>query len=224
MGIRPFRPDGGRRLGRRAERDQHGRPQGPRARLRSLQQPQTARPRSPPTSPSPAASRRAPFASRPCCRSPNSSSRLCATPSSPTAISSELADGFGTTLGAAYQARAHYLDRERFTSISNAVADVIAYANSTSGSDSNAGKYFFANGTTNGKKPVSDEALAIFKDDRRRARSLRLALWPAGGNARRRHLRRLPSVPDRARRSCRSWGPTISTFPPATKSTTAGRS
>ena len=76
----------------------------------------------------------------------------------------QLADGFGTTLGAAYQARAHYLDRERFTSISEAVADVIAYANSTSGSDSNAGKYFFANGTTNGKKPVSDGALAIFKD------------------------------------------------------------
>ena len=76
----------------------------------------------------------------------------------------ELTDGLGTTLGAAYAARAHYLDRERFTSISKAVSDVIAYANSTSGSDSNAGKYFFANGTTNGKKPVSDEALAIFKD------------------------------------------------------------
>ena len=76
----------------------------------------------------------------------------------------QLTDGFGTTLGAAYEARAHYLDRERFTSISTAVSDVIAYANSTSGSDSNAGKYFFANGTTNGKKPVSDEALAIFKD------------------------------------------------------------
>ena len=76
----------------------------------------------------------------------------------------ELADGFGSTLGAAYQARAHYLNRERFTSISKAVADVIAYANSTSGADSNAGKYFFANGTTNGKKPASDEATAIFKD------------------------------------------------------------
>ncbi len=76
----------------------------------------------------------------------------------------QLTDGFGTTLGAAYQARAHYLDRKHFTSISKAVADLIAYANSTSGSDSNAGKYFFANGTTNGKKPVSDEAMAIFKD------------------------------------------------------------
>ncbi len=75
----------------------------------------------------------------------------------------QLADGLGATLGAAYQARAHYLDRERFTNISKAVAELIAYANSTSGSDSNAGKYFFANGTTDGKKPVSDEALAIFK-------------------------------------------------------------
>ncbi len=76
----------------------------------------------------------------------------------------QLADGLGATLGAAYQARARYLDRERFTSISKAVSDVIAYANSTSGSDSNSGKYFFANATTDGKKPVSDEAMAIFKD------------------------------------------------------------
>jgi hypothetical protein len=77
----------------------------------------------------------------------------------------QLADGLGTTLGAAYQARARYFDREKgFTSISDAVAQVIGYANSTSGADSNASKYFFANGTTNGKKPVSDEAMAIFKD------------------------------------------------------------
>ena len=75
----------------------------------------------------------------------------------------ELADGLGTTLGAAYQARAHNTDRERFTSISPAVADLIAYANSTTGADSNSGKYFFANGTTDGKKPVSDDALAILK-------------------------------------------------------------
>ena len=76
----------------------------------------------------------------------------------------QLSDGLGTTLAAAYQARAHYLDRERFTSVSDSVEAVIAYANSTSGSDSNAGKYFFANGTTDGKKPVSDEALAIFTE------------------------------------------------------------
>jgi hypothetical protein len=76
----------------------------------------------------------------------------------------QLADGLGTTLGAAYQARAHYLDRERFTNVSESVRKVIAYANSTTGSDSNAGKYFFANGTTDGKTPVSDEAKAIFKE------------------------------------------------------------
>jgi hypothetical protein len=75
----------------------------------------------------------------------------------------QLADGLGTTLGSAYQARAHYLDRERFTNVSKPVADVIAYANSTTGSDSNAGKYFFANDTTDGKNPASDDAMAIFK-------------------------------------------------------------
>lgn len=76
----------------------------------------------------------------------------------------QLADGLGSTLGAAYQARAHYLDRIRFTSVSKAVANLIAYANSTAGRDSNSGKYFFANGTIDGKKPVSDEAMAIFRD------------------------------------------------------------
>src|ERR1700728_939299 len=41
----------------------------------------------------------------------------------------ELADGLGTTLGSAYLARAHYTDRKRFTSISQAVANFIAYTN-----------------------------------------------------------------------------------------------
>lgn len=75
----------------------------------------------------------------------------------------QLSDGLGTTLGSAYLARAHYSDRERFTSVSQAVADLIAYANSTSGADSNAGKYFFANVTMDGKKPVSEDAAAILK-------------------------------------------------------------
>src|SRR5271166_5471516 len=48
--------------------------------------------------------------------------------------------------------------------VSESVAKVIAYVNSTTGPDSNAGKYFFANGTTDGKKPVSNEAMAIFHD------------------------------------------------------------
>ncbi|HEX4169527.1 MAG TPA: phosphatase PAP2 family protein [Bryobacteraceae bacterium] len=76
----------------------------------------------------------------------------------------ELADGLGTTLGAAYLARAHYIDRDHFTSLSQTVADVIAYANATTGADSNSGKYFFANTTTNGKTSVSAEAMAILKD------------------------------------------------------------
>ena len=75
----------------------------------------------------------------------------------------QLADGLGTTLGAAYVARAHYIDRQNFTSVSQAVADVIAYANATSGADSNSGKYFFGNATTDGTKPVSAEAMAILK-------------------------------------------------------------
>ena len=75
----------------------------------------------------------------------------------------QLVDGLGTTLGAAYQARAHYVDRERYTNISDALTDLIAYSNATSGADSNAGKYFFANQTTNGKTAVSSEAADILK-------------------------------------------------------------
>lgn len=75
----------------------------------------------------------------------------------------ELSDGLGTTLGAAYLARAHYIDRGNATSLSQAVADVIERAYKTTRSDSNAGKFFFANATTDGKTPVSDEALAILK-------------------------------------------------------------
>ena len=78
----------------------------------------------------------------------------------------ELADGLGTTLGGAYVARAHYLDRARFTNVSQTVADVIAYALATTGADSNSGKYFFANATIDGKTPVSDQAAAILKDEK----------------------------------------------------------
>jgi hypothetical protein len=75
----------------------------------------------------------------------------------------QLADGLGTTLEGAYVARAHYLDREKFTSISQAVAELIAYATSTTFANSNAGKFYFANETTNGTDPVSGAALAILK-------------------------------------------------------------
>ncbi|SDO50609.1 phosphatase PAP2 family protein [Phyllobacterium sp. OV277] len=75
----------------------------------------------------------------------------------------QLADGLGTTLGGAYVARAHYQDREHFTNVSQAVADLIAYTNATTAPDSNSGKYFFANTTTDGKNPVSAEALEILQ-------------------------------------------------------------
>src|ERR1700678_1992649 len=49
----------------------------------------------------------------------------------------QLSDGLGTTLGAGYLARAHCSDRTHCSNLSKSVADVIAYANSTSGSNSN---------------------------------------------------------------------------------------
>lgn len=73
----------------------------------------------------------------------------------------QLADGLGSRIGGAYQARARYADHRTFTSVSPALARLIGYTNTVTKSDSNAGKYFFANGTVDGKKPVSDEAAAI---------------------------------------------------------------
>jgi PAP2 superfamily len=73
----------------------------------------------------------------------------------------QLSDGLGTTLGAAYLARAHCGDRTHCTNLSQALADLIAYANATSGINSNSGKYFFANMTTDGKTPVSAEAMEV---------------------------------------------------------------
>ena len=73
----------------------------------------------------------------------------------------QLADGLGTTLGAAYVARAHYLDRTRFTSISAATADLISYTLSTTSSHAGVAKYFFANGTVDGRVPAAPDALAL---------------------------------------------------------------
>jgi PAP2 superfamily len=75
----------------------------------------------------------------------------------------QLADGLGTTLGAAYTARAHYKDRRNFTNISQSVADLVAYTNATTREDSNSAKYYFANGTTDGRTPVSSNALEVLK-------------------------------------------------------------
>lgn len=76
----------------------------------------------------------------------------------------ELADGLGSTLGGLYQAGARYADPETFTNVAPSVADLLGYTNNVAKSDSNAGKYFFANATTNGKAPVSDAAAAILAE------------------------------------------------------------
>jgi hypothetical protein len=75
----------------------------------------------------------------------------------------QLADGLGTTLGSAYLARAHYLDRTHFTSLAQSVTDIIAYAVATSSANAGSGKFFFANLTTDSKTSVSSEAAAILK-------------------------------------------------------------
>jgi hypothetical protein len=78
----------------------------------------------------------------------------------------ELADGLGTTLGAAYHASANYTSTDdgttsSFTSISKNVADVIAYSAALTGADAASAKYFFGNATVVTKarsSPISKEA------------------------------------------------------------------
>ncbi len=73
----------------------------------------------------------------------------------------QLADGLGSTLGAAYVARAHEDARGQAVNISPSMQRLIAYALMVSGTDSNAGKYLFANLTTDGRRPVSKDVKAI---------------------------------------------------------------
>jgi hypothetical protein len=79
----------------------------------------------------------------------------------------QLADGLGTKLGDAYQRLTSYTrdadGKIDYTNVSPAVANLIAFASTLTKTDSNAGKYFFANATTDGKKPVSAEASAILR-------------------------------------------------------------
>ena len=76
---------------------------------------------------------------------------------------SELADGLGTKLALVYQSKANYSSPKDYTSISPAVANLIAYTNETTAADSNAAKYFFGNGTKDKRTPVDAEALAILR-------------------------------------------------------------
>ena len=100
-------------------------------RLRALEQHGWEGLRWAPTSPSLAESEPAPFADRLCCRCAEQQQQALRDAFITDGNLVESADGLGTTLSAAYEARAHHLDRERFASISKAVSDVIAYANST---------------------------------------------------------------------------------------------
>ncbi|CAH2602683.1 Phosphatase PAP2 family protein [Rhodovastum atsumiense] len=81
----------------------------------------------------------------------------------------ELADGLGSRLGAIYQAGAAYSSPDggkttHFTNISPAIAALITYAQATSRVDSDAGKYFFANATTDGSQPVAPAATTILEE------------------------------------------------------------
>jgi membrane-associated phospholipid phosphatase len=81
----------------------------------------------------------------------------------------ELADGLGTGLSRAYWSLTTFQSFDdgktsTFTSLSPAVALLIAYTNRTTRSDSNSAKYFFGNETMNGKTAVSAEAAAIMAD------------------------------------------------------------
>jgi hypothetical protein len=76
----------------------------------------------------------------------------------------QLADGLGTTLGSAYLARFHYIDQKQTSKLPQPIGDLIRYATAVSGAHSNAGKYLFANETTDGKTPVSSDEEAILKE------------------------------------------------------------
>jgi hypothetical protein len=78
----------------------------------------------------------------------------------------QLADGLGTTLGSAFVARFHYIDQKQTSEIPASIGDLIHYANAVSGAHSNAGKYFLANETTDGKKRVSSDEVEILKEIR----------------------------------------------------------
>jgi len=75
----------------------------------------------------------------------------------------QLADGLGTTLGSAYEARFHYIDQKQTSKLPQSIGDLIGYATAVSGAHSNAGKYLFANETTDGKTPVPPDEAAMLK-------------------------------------------------------------
>jgi hypothetical protein len=83
-----------------------------------------------------------------------------------TGVAYELADGLGSKLGDAYKTTTSHTSMGdcktlSFTSVLPAVARLIGFANATSHADSDAAKFFFANGTRDGNEPASLEAKVI---------------------------------------------------------------
>jgi hypothetical protein len=82
---------------------------------------------------------------------------------------SDLADGLGTSLGGAYQSLTGCTSNDdgknaNCPNISDAIARLMAYAYTAAESDAGAGKFFFANATTDGTTPVSAEEMSILTD------------------------------------------------------------
>jgi hypothetical protein len=77
----------------------------------------------------------------------------------------QLSDGLGSTLGAAYIARFHYIDEKRSSEMPEALANLIRYASGITGTHSTLGKFFFANGTLNGKDAVPQSMAAILSSN-----------------------------------------------------------
>ena len=74
----------------------------------------------------------------------------------------ELADGLGTTLGAAYEARFRYLDQNRVSPMPPALEMLINYAVTITLNHANTAKFYFANETQSADgAPASPEARAI---------------------------------------------------------------
>lgn len=77
----------------------------------------------------------------------------------------ELADGLGTNLGGAYQGLTGYKQagakQTPYGSVSPNLDLLIGYSAALTASDAASGKYFFANATIDGKKPVSPAAKAL---------------------------------------------------------------
>jgi hypothetical protein len=80
------------------------------------------------------------------------------------AISRSLRMDRAQHIGSAYVARFHYIDQKQTSKLPQSFGDLISYATAVSDEHSNAGKYRFANETTDGKTPVSPDEVALLKE------------------------------------------------------------